>query len=1072
MLTMLRSASKPYVCWRCLTTRTPLSPVASGSRLAPRLRHASSDIPQRSYAGIQYHPREGGVGGGPGGKGRGKGRGGGGGGGGRPITAATGEEMALIRENSDIRQRLREWESMNHEPSRRLLQDMPSHDTPLSNYLTRPDTLPGALDTSNDESELQRNSQKNRSLFEADELSDLRGSTSALVAGDLVETRYGSGRLPVLAVCLGRHHGLQYFYMSSGEVLPESNIRTLFTLTNFTSPAKFQPLVNILPEEPVTKPRNVLVHKHNPAALKAASRLQGELIKFYQDSVTFYQSHLTLDSAGSFLAHPDKTLYLNLEEIAEKLLPDYLRQQGRFLPHALYAVHTALQRDTWGFRPLNMKWHRRNYIYEVRSVSELRILRKVESQVRELVEGAALRDDPASSLSLLRQNSLGSFILKARGVIRANRLRREWTPHGMIGPSDEGANNPTAWTKQELDYIHFMELWSCHRIVPNPSQLESFGSTILRLTDVYNDADWLAHWTGFTFLQEIGWIPPWEIPARYEYRFPDTQVQRGTGMVMPLVDVNGSLRPDLAQGHRRDWGETTVFCVDSEQTADVDDGFSVESAETPGEHWIHVHIADPASRIDPKSDLARQLERTPSSLYLPGFPNKMLPRDLEQRFSLDPGQPALTFSAKVNDRGEILDHKIEPGTLQNVLHVPKDEVAAVLPRDPKQQQPADDSTDVFAVGKPPTPPQPVKRITRAADLSQKDRDDLVLLNRLCAALKDRRVEKGQLPHLQPRFSSPEVSLENVVVDGSPDVSTSSVSWKGDPFIRFTEPRPTAADRLVERLMHTAGEVAAKWCSVRNIPVPYSTQPEALQNQAALASYRAAHVDPVAARGDPIPVDVLHGLFTLVGSSELTATPSPFYSVGLDAYAKASSPLRRFADLVVHWQIHAALARERETGRSLAGQDCSEASDFLPWTLSTLAPALPTLQARQRQIKEVDNRDGPTQWVAQALLRAWRFGEAALPKTFTFVVDGLYPFGLRGRLETFYNLSASVDVSRLAAVARLAEVQVDDRFEVEIANINVVTTRIAVQPLRRLTPAEAEESKCRVPIPADAASLDA
>lgn len=97
--------------------------------------------------------------------------------------------MALIREKSDIRQRLREWESMNHEPSRRLLQDMPTHDTPLSNYLTRPDTLPGAMDTSNDESELQRNSRKNRSLFEADELSDLRGSTSALVAGDLVETR-------------------------------------------------------------------------------------------------------------------------------------------------------------------------------------------------------------------------------------------------------------------------------------------------------------------------------------------------------------------------------------------------------------------------------------------------------------------------------------------------------------------------------------------------------------------------------------------------------------------------------------------------------------------------------------------------------------------------------------------------------------------------------------------------------------------------------------------------------------------------------------------------------------------
>ncbi|GKT55327.1 mitochondrial protein cyt-4 [Colletotrichum tofieldiae] len=1055
---MLRSSSKPYVCWRCLTVKTPLSPVASGSRFAPQLQQGSSDISRRSYAGARYK-----YGGGGGGGGGGRRRGG-------PSTSASGQELAHIRGKSDIRERLREWESMNHEPSRRLLQDMPVQDTPLSNYLTRPDLLPGATDAlGGEESELQRNSKKNRALFEADELADLRGATSALVAGDLVETRYGSGRLPVLAVCLGRHHGLQYFYMSTGEVVPERNIPTLFTLTNFIDPAKLQPLVAILPKEPVTKPRNVLFHKHNPAALKTASRLQGELIKFYQDSVSFYQSHLTLDTASSFLAHPEKPLYLNLEELADKLLPEYLKQDGRFLPHALYAAHTALQRDEWGFRPLNMRWHRRNYIYEVRPVSDIRILRKVENQVRELVEGAALRENPSESLSLLRQNSLGSFILKARGVIQANRLRREWTPHGMIGPSNEKVDNLALWTKQEVDYIRFMELWACHRIVPKASQLESLGSTILRLTDVYNDADWLAHWTGFTFLQEIGWIPPWEIPARYEYKFPDAKVQRGADMVMPLVDVNGSLRPDIAEGHRRDWGETTVFCVDSEQTTDVDDGFSIEAAENPGEHWIHIHIADPASRIDPKSDLARQLEKAPSSLYLAGFPNKMLPRDLEQQFSLDPGQPALTFSAKVNDQGEILDYKVEPGTLQKVLHVPKNEVAAVLPG--LQPRPPS-AADTFAVGKPPAPSQPVKRITTAADLSQKDKDDLLVLDKLCTALKNRRVEKGQLPQFQSRFSSPEVSLDAVVVKGDPDVLDSSMAWQGDPFIKFAHPHPTPADRLVERLMHTAGEVAAKWCQARNIPVPYSTQPEALRNLAELSAFRRTHIEPLTARGEPVPVDILHGLFALVGTSELSAAPAPFYSVGLDAYAKSSSPLRRFGDLVVHWQIHAALARERETGRSLAGQDCSEASDFLPWTYRTLAPALPVLQALQRQIKQVDNRDGPTQWVAQALLRAWRFGEAPLPERFTFVVDGLYPFGLRGRLENFYDLSASVDLSRLGSVARLADVQVDDRFEVEIANINVVTTQISVQPLRKLETESKDEPGHADAAPRDAAATPA
>ncbi|KAK1969932.1 mitochondrial protein cyt-4 [Colletotrichum sublineola] len=1028
---MMRGSNRPYVCWRCLTAKTPLAPASSGLRFTPQLQ-SPSDISRRSYAGARYK-----YGGGGGGGGRRRGN----------LVTASHEELAHIREKSDIRERLREWESANREPSRRMLEDIPMQNTPLYNFLTRPDVLSNIREDE-EETELQRNSRKNRVLFEADELADLRGSTSALLVGDLIETRYGYGRLPVLAICLGRHHGLQYFYMSTGEVVPERNIPTLFTLTNFVPQAKLQPLIDILPEDPVTNPPNVLFHKHTPAALKAASRLQGELIKFYQDSVSFYQSHLTLDTAGSFLAHHDHPQYLNLEELADKLLPEYLKQQERFPPHALYAVHTALQRDDWTFRPLNAKWHRRNYIYEVRPAADIRILRKVENQVRELVEGAALRDNPAESISLLRKNSLGSFILKARGVIQTNRLWREWTPHGMIGPSDENNDNLASWTKQDVDYIRFMELWSCHRIVPKASQLESLGATILRLTKMYEEADWLAHWTGFTFLQEIGWIPPWEIPARYEYRFPDAKVHRGADMVMPPVDINSSFRPDIAQGHRRDWGETTVFCVDSEQTADVDDGFSIEATEDPGVHWIHVHIADPASRIDPKSELARQLQKAPSSLYLPGFPNKMMPRDLEQQFSLDPGRPALTFSAKVNERGDMLDYKVEPGTLQNVLHVPKNEVASILPG-PQPRTPSD--ADAFAVGRPPAPPQPVKRITTAADLAQKDRDDLVLLDRLCAALKDRRVEKGQLPQFQPRFSSPEVSLDAVVVKGDPDVPD-SMAWKGDPFIKLTHPHPTAADRLVERLMHTAGEVAAKWCQARRIPVPYSTQPEALRNLAELTAFRREHVDPVAARGEPVPVDALYNLFALVGTSELSADPAPFYSVGLDAYAKSSSPLRRFGDLVVHWQIHGALAHERATGRSLAGQDCSDTPDLLPWTRHALARALPGLQALQRQVKQVDNRDGPNQWAVQALLRAWRFGEAPLPARFAFVVDGLYPFGLRGRLENFYGLAASIDLARLDGVARLADVHVDDRFEVEIHDINVVTTLVSVQPLRRLAPA--------------------
>ncbi|KAM0329857.1 hypothetical protein ACHAQA_004022 [Verticillium albo-atrum] len=942
-----------------------------------------------------------------------------------------------------VRDRLRVWEQENQASAHRLLDDLPFSER-LGNFLTRPQTV--RTFTDEHDTKLASND-----LYDGDVLSDLRGQTSALVAGDLVETRFGGSRLPVLAICLGRHHGLQYFYLNTGEVLAYQSLVALFTVTNYVDLSVLQPIVDLIPKEPFTRPRNVLHHVRTPEALRAAADLQGKLTKFYAEAVHFYQSSLKyMDGASEHVADPDKRVYLSLEELADRMLPTFLKESGNFSSHVLYAVHLALQRHGWGFRPLNAKWHRRNYIYEVQPASDIALLQLVESRVRRLIDGAFLRDNPGQSASLLKQNDLGRFILRARAIIKANRRNRPWTPHGMIGPSSQMAEDLPQWEESDLKYIRFMELWACRRVIPQSSQIDSLGSTILRLTQMYTESDWVAHWTAFTFLQEIGWIPPWDIPARYEYRFPDTEVSRGGSLTRPKVDVEASMRPDIAEGARRDWGETKIFCVDSDQTADVDDGFSVEATDVAGQYWVHIHIADPASVIDPKSSLATYIESMPSSLYLAGYSEKMLPPELEQKFSLNPGKPVLTFSAKINEDGDVLDYNVEPGTVHNVVHMTKHEVTSVLPG----LQTLETGLDAgFSVGKDPGPRPPVKKITTADELSTKDKEDLLLLDRLGEALKGRRAEKGQLPTLPYRLPSPEVSFRPISSKQHATDPNASMIWNGDPFIKFSHSNYSQADRLVERLMHTAGEVAAKWCQSRNIPAPYSTQPEALRNAVELQRLREEVVDPLTAVGKTIPPALLQQLFGLIGTSELSAQPAPFYSVGLDAYTKASSPLRRYTDLIVHWQIHAALAHERATGTTFDAaapaapeHDAPEsaANSVLPWTQDSLSRLLPALQARQRQIREVDNRDGPTQWVFQALLRAWKFGEAPLPERFEFVVDAVLPFGIRGRLRDFYGISAVVPLARLDVGTKLAETSVGDVFEVAIRDMNTYTTELEVE----------------------------
>lgn len=52
--------------------------------------------------------------------------------------------------------------------------------------------------------------------------------------------------------------------------------------------------------------------------------------------------------------------------------------------------------------------------------------------------------------------------------------------------------------------------------------------------------------------------------------------------------------------------------------------------------------------------------------------------------------------------------------------------------------------------------------------------------------------------------------------------------------------------------------------------------------------------------------LVHNLQSLIlmATSETTAQPAPHQSLGINAYARASSPLRRYADLITHFQLKA------------------------------------------------------------------------------------------------------------------------------------------------------------------------
>lgn len=104
------------------------------------------------------------------------------------------------------------------------------------------------------------------------------------------------------------------------------------------------------------------------------------------------------------------------------------------------------------------------------------------------------------------------------------------------------------------------------------------------------------------------------------------------------------------------------------------------------------------------------------------------------------------------------------------------------------------------------------------------------------------------------------------------------------------PRLQSRD-LVAELMLMAGEAAARYALEHGIPLPYTTQPP-----------------PEAVDGPPpATLSQMYAWRKKFPRSVMKSAPEPHAGLGLERYAQATSPLRRYLDLVVHQQMRAHLA---------------------------------------------------------------------------------------------------------------------------------------------------------------------
>ncbi|MDJ0695716.1 ribonuclease R family protein [Mastigocoleus sp. MO_188.B34] len=101
-------------------------------------------------------------------------------------------------------------------------------------------------------------------------------------------------------------------------------------------------------------------------------------------------------------------------------------------------------------------------------------------------------------------------------------------------------------------------------------------------------------------------------------------------------------------------------------------------------------------------------------------------------------------------------------------------------------------------------------------------------------------------------------------------------------------------QLVAEMMILAGEVAARYGKENNLPLPFRGQPQPeLPPEEELLLLPAGFVRACAMR-------------RCMPKSEMSITPLRHAGLGLDTYTQATSPIRRYSDLLTHFQIKAHL----------------------------------------------------------------------------------------------------------------------------------------------------------------------
>lgn len=343
------------------------------------------------------------------------------------------------------------------------------------------------------------------------------------------------------------------------------------------------------------------------------------------------------------------------------------------------------------------------------------------------------------------------------------------------------------------------------------------------------------------------------------YKFSDEVI--GEAMEIPEEMSAEELKKRL------DYRKKNVFTIDPYDAKDFDDALNIEELEN-GNYSIGIHIADVSHYVNKDSSLDKEALKRGNSVYFVGKVIPMLPEKLSNNIcSLVPDKDRLTSSVivEITKRGKIIDYKIAKTVINSKRRFTYEEAQEVIE-------------------------------TGSGDLYK----EILTLNSLAQVLRKKRMREGSI-----EFTTPEVKF---VLDE-----------EGKP-IEIIKKQIKESNMLVEEFMLLANKIVAQHVAKpkRGEIKPFvyrihdTPDPEKIYDFARFVKSLGYDFNPSASsRTNQLQLLLQkvkgteeESLISELGIRSMAkAVYSPdnigHYGLGFKYYSHFTSPIRRYADLVVH-----------------------------------------------------------------------------------------------------------------------------------------------------------------------------